>query len=52
MKQLESLPWLELLLVAGPLSLLVREQCRRMGLNPLLPLLGLTAGVLAELLRE
>lgn len=52
MSRFESFPWLELLLVAGPLSLIVREQCSRMGLNPLLPLAGLAVGVLAELLRE
>ena len=52
MKRLESLPWLELLLVAGPLSLIVHQRCNRMGLNPLLPLAGLALGVLAELLRK
>ena len=41
--------WLKLLLYAVPVALVVFEQCRRIGLRPLLPVAGLIAGVVAEL---
>lgn len=43
--------WLRVGLYAGPIALLVFGQCKRVGLNPVFPVIGLLIGVLVELRR-
>lgn len=43
--------WVQTALYVGPIALLVYERCRKLGLTPVLPVLGLAAGILLELRR-
>lgn len=43
--------WLKILLYAAPVALIVYERCSKLGLAPVLPVLGLIAGIVAELKR-
>ena len=43
--------WAKLLLYVAPVSVLVLDKCRQMGLNPLLPVAGLVIGLVIELRR-
>lgn len=43
---------LKLVLYAGPVASLVHSQCRKMGLVPALPLVGLIVGIVLEMHRS
>lgn len=43
--------WLKVALYSGPVAYLVLSQLRKMGMNPVLPILGLVAGIMLELWR-
>lgn len=43
--------WAKLLLYAAPISVLVCKECMRMGMKPLLPVLGLLLGIVLEMNR-
>lgn len=44
--------WMKVALYALPVATIVFEKCRKMGLSPALPLLGLVAGIMLEVGRE
>jgi hypothetical protein len=44
--------WLQVAAYAVPVASIVFQKCRRMGLSPALPLLGLLAGILLEVQRD
>lgn len=43
--------WIKVLLYVAPLAAFVYERCLKLGLKPVLPVLGLAVGVVLELQR-
>jgi len=48
----DGLWWIYILLSVGPVVLLTREHCKKAGVRPTLPVLGLLIGLFLQIRRD